>query len=167
MREKMDGEGIVFQSPKMGDHITFISPFRASELEIQWLAAGLSFCKAFHNADVPRCVATSERLHFFRNEDVDALVVRITVNQQLRDIVEQWRSKLPKTNEWVYPPDSYLFNAHATVAEGKKLFNHIAGLGGAEKAFKEIAAMNKIVVPIDYPIIWEKTANRQWKPVHF
>jgi hypothetical protein len=153
--------GIPFERPKLGRHITFIPPFRATEEEVCWLAAGLEVCQTFFYYGDNVALMSGDRLDFFRNEK-DALVVRLRANPSIRDLVTRFRAWIPQKTEWLYPPENYSVNFHATVGEAVGLYDAIIDKGGVAYFFRELEFPYPVI--LQAPLLYRK-GEQGWHPV--
>lgn len=160
---RLTSANIAFTLPKIGKHITFVPPFLASELEMRWLAAGLECAKTFYSPEGLPVLTRGVALDFFKDEKsgVDALIIRLSISQQVMDLIERFRSKVPEHTEWVHPPASYLANLHATIAEGEGLSRAVDAHGLNYKLFKGLNI--EAPVQLEPPMLFEKLTG-SWKP---
>ncbi len=155
------GKGISFERPKLGRHITFIPPFLATEEETAWLAAGLEVCHTFFFPGDNTTLMSGNKLDFFRNQK-DALIIRLRADKPIRALVERFRAWIPKKTEWLYQPESYQVNFHATVGEGKGLYQEIVKHGGTANLFKGINIVQPVT--LEAPLLYKK-GEEGWYPV--
>jgi 2'-5' RNA ligase len=123
IKRTLEGKGIRLRYPKLGTHITLIPPFRTDEDAAKLLAWGYNYN---HMMDIgipslshPGWLAQGTGYDFFRNEDVDAFIVRMSVGNLIAHAVEQWRAQIPQIASWVYPPEGHAYTPHVTVGKGK------------------------------------------------
>ena len=158
---RMREAGILYELPKIGRHITYIPPFYGTEDLSMGLAIGLELCKAFYASDIAPQIMQDGRLDFFRGE-TDSLVIRLKIEDVLRDLVERFRSRIPKNTRFVHPIASYFVNFHATIGEGIGLAQNIDTHGGLEKVFSEITTVYP--AHLEPPVLFEKKEH-SWIPV--
>lgn len=159
-QERLKQANISFAGPKLGKHITFVPPFKASEIEMHWLIAGLECAHTFHcSSGIPK-MTKGEELDFFTGEK-DALIIKVTAGENIRDLAERFRSNVPKHTEWVYAPKSYLVSFHATIAEGEGLRTAINDHGGVEGLFKGLHFQQPI--QLEPPKVFQKE-DGLWRP---
>lgn len=154
-------EGIPFERPKLGRHITFIPPFRATQEDMCWLAAGLEVCHTFFRPGEATTLMSGNKLDFFRN-DKDALVIRLRADKPIRELVGRFRAWIPQTTEWLYPPESYLVNFHATVGEAFGLYRAITERGGVAHLVGAINVVQPVM--LQAPLLYQK-GEQGWHPV--
>lgn len=153
IERRLKEAGIHFTAPKIGKHITFAPPFKATDIEMHWLTAGLECAHEFYSSDGTPKMAKGKSLDFFSG-DVDPLIIRIASGKNIRDLAERFRSKVPEHTEWIYPPASYLVNFHATIAEAKGLRLAIDTHGGTGKLFKGLNVEQP--VQLEPPKVFQK-----------
>lgn len=158
--KRLTKAGIPFSRPKIGRHITFVPPFKASELEMRWLAAGLESAQTFYSEQGEQRMVQGTSVDFFEGEP-EALVIRLGTHDSLKNFVERFRSKIPEHTEWLYPPENYLVNFHATIAEADDLSQSIEKEGGVPTLFRGIKFNQP--APLQPPLLFEKLQG-SWRP---
>ena len=157
---------VIFSVPSMGDHMTILPPFDADENEIKLLAAGLEMCNLFSSDINPKNTVVHDGFSFFRNEGSDALVLRLKISRDAIETVERWRAKLSETHHWKFPPESFLVNAHATVGEGKDLYEAVETLPKRENLSRLLGTTFGDPLPV--PVVVRKdTTIKKWVPVRY
>jgi len=154
-------KNIPIQRPKLGWHITFIPPFEATKDEACWLAAGLEVCHTFFSHVDAKGLMRGKSFGFFSGKK-DALVIRMSSNKAIRDLVARFRSQIPKQTNWVYPPESYIANFHATIGEAEHLGQAVLSKGGESKLFGHINIVHPAL--LESPLLYEKEESG-WHPV--
>ncbi len=159
IREKLITYSIPHRIPSLNWHITYVSPFLATELEMEWLTLGLELGKTSENL---KHLSRTTQIDFFKNNEEDALVLRIDTSTKLKQIVERTRIKIEKLTDLKYPPASFQVNFHATIAEAPDLFRNIARSGGSDVLFGD--SRIKTVVHLPYPTVMQKK-KIGWVPI--
>lgn len=156
---------IDFRKPKLGLHVTVIPPFRAENAQL--IALGLQMMCALHSQKKEKMVMEIGAEHFFENDDCFAVVFKTSINDLFKERVTEWRAGFGRMFSWVYPPESYFYNPHLTIAEcspqiQKDYRQRLRDVGWE-------AAMGKFsetTIPLAAPHVFEKGADG-WKPVFF
>lgn len=170
--KRLAANNINFTRPKIGKHITFIPPFFAAEHEMCWIAVGLEVAKAFYSDTGTPVMVKGKEIDFYRGEGADALVLKLETSPVIRDLVKHIRSIVPKYTQWKYPPESYLENFHATIAEGQGLASVVESHGvkeGAKGGLLLFDGMRSdIHARLEPPTLVEKTSTgwQQWRVVN-
>lgn len=160
-QKRLRQANISFTEPKLGKHITFAPPFKAVELEMHWLIAGLECAHTFHCSNGVPKMAKGGGLDFFIGEKTDALIVQVIAGEKIKDFAERFRSNIPKHTKWVYPPETYLVNFHATIGEGEDLRKAINDHGGIKEIFKGLNFQQPI--QLEPPKVFQKE-DGLWRP---
>ncbi len=166
MREKLRKNKISFDEPKLGDHISWLSPFFATEDFAEGFAKGLRFCKLFENGVSVATVRTKE----CRYLDIDkrACVVVLEPGEVMRNVVEDLRVSI-SAERWKYLPDRFTLLMHATAAvtpkEQPSFYEKIMELPPKERPDDEVSPISLHIPTI---FLNRKDPNTgKWSPVHF
>lgn len=167
VRDTLERHGIKVERPKMGYHVTAISPFRASEEAAKLAAWALDYWDAALISNISGDIhlgAFGTKFDFFRNDKTDTLVVRLEVDKVLGRAIERGRKKIPDIAEWIYPPENYDFNAHVTIGEGKDIYAPVNDLLTRDVIPSRIAST--MILRLEPPKVLRKNeASRKWEPV--
>lgn len=159
LREKLIHHSIPHHIPSLNWHITYVSPFLATELEMEWLVLGLELGRTEQNLNF---LSKTTYIDFFKNKDTDALVLRIESSQKLRETIERARIKIEKLTDLKFMPTSFQVNFHATIAEAPKLLKHIEEAGGVPNLFGDARISTTVHLP--NPTVMQKKSEG-WVPV--
>lgn len=166
MREKLRKNKISFNEPKLGDHISWLSPFFATEDFAEGFAKGLRFCKLFENGLSVATVRTKECRYLDR--DRRACVIVLEPSEIMREVVEDLRVSIPP-ERWKYPPDRFTLLMHATAAitpkEQPSFYEKIMELPKEERPDDEVSPIS-----LHIPTIFlnrKDSATGSWSPVPF
>ncbi len=160
LREKLIAHSVPHRIPSLNWHITYVSPFLATELEMEWLTLGLELGKTSENLEF---LSKTTQIDFFQNANKDdALVLRIETDIALKQVVERARVKIEKITDLKYAPTSFQVNFHATIAEAPNLFRNIAQCGGPDILFGDLKIAT--VVHLPYPTVMQKK-KVGWVPI--
>lgn len=119
--------------PKLGDHTTLLPPFRAHPDEMRNFLMGLNISRALYGDDSKtEFLAETQGIHFFRNPESDACVVKILLPKNYHAMIAECRKELSRFNEWVFPIYGDDYHPHTCVLEGpglyEDLYPHLAEL---------------------------------------
>lgn len=164
----LDKYGIDARTPKIGHHVTLIPPFRTTEAAAKLLAWGLDYWDTVRLGGVEgydrNFGAIAIGFDFFRNEKEDAFIIRLRVDGYLMRAVERGRKKIPEIAEWIYPIESYDFNPHLTVVEGKGVADKVEKLLSSGKLPKHY--VQGFSLRFEVPQVLRKNElMRRWEPV--
>ncbi len=111
--------------PKLGDHTTLLPPFRAHPDEMRQFSMGLNIARALYGEGDGKNIAETQNIKFFRNQGVDACVVRILLPPKYHSMIEECRKQLSRFNEWVFPLHGSTYEPHICVLEGPGLYEDL------------------------------------------
>ncbi len=166
MREKLRKNNILFEEPKLGDHISWLPPFFATEDFAEGFAKGLRFCKLYENGLSVATVQTKECRYL--DHDKRACVIVLEPSKIMREVIEDLRVSI-SPERWKYPPDRFTLLMHATAAvtsKGKPSFyGDIMELPEEERPDEAVSPISLHIPTIFMNRKDPKTGN--WSPVHF
>ena len=167
LRSILDKNRITTTSPKLGNHVTLIPPFRTTEAAAKLLAWGLDYWDTVRLGSVQEhdkyfgAIATG--FEFFEGDEGDAFIVQLRVDSHLTRAVERGRKKIPEIAEWVHIKN-YDFNPHITVAEGKGLAESVRRLISTGKLPRHY--MDSFSISFEVPRVFRKNLlMHRWEPV--
>lgn len=165
IRETLRTNNISFKRPKLGDHVTYVAPFHLEEGVARWIAKSLHIGNVFAS-ESDHCLAKIDSCGFL-GEKGEAFALMVETTRDFRRMVDYLRTSIPY-GDWVYPPDRFALNAHATIAEAadsmSSFKNEIEEIGTS--TFSQIVPFGTLV-RFDPPKIYEKQEDGKWAPVHF
>lgn len=152
--------------PKLNWHITHVTPFQATEDEIKWFALGLTIGEAMSKmgSSLARShsMMTRETFDFYENPEEDALILRLAIQEEFRDVVSRARVLIHGMTNMNFPPKSFDVNFHVTVAQGKGLRKNIESEPRMMHVLKDINPL--ISTGFNFPVITRKE-EECWVPV--
>ena len=154
--------GIACSRPRIGYHVTCATPFLQTDDMIRSVALGIEFASGEYDKSKWASGALNKGLDFFVGEASDALVLRLEASREIRDLVERLRSKLGETTDWVYPPESYHVNFHATIGEAHNLQKQIRERDYLARLSERAMATSQF--DLEIPAIYKK-ASSSWQLV--
>lgn len=113
-------------TPKLGNHLTLLPPFRAHPDEMRQFSMGLEIAQALYEDGGAKRFAETHGLDFFRNPGSDALVVKVLLPRNYHVLIEACRKQLSRFNEWVFPVLGGSYAPHICILEGKNLYTDLS-----------------------------------------
>jgi hypothetical protein len=163
---------IVSKAPKMGEHLTILPPFEASEDEAGMLSLGIGIMRQLveHNYN-GFIIPTFQKEDFFENATTSTVVLRYSVNDRFKEMVSSWRMRFGERFTYVYPPESFFFNPHITIAEcpqitKKEILSQISSTGNRTMWERLITSIKQTNVYLSNLRVMQKTSHG-WVPVSF
>ena len=111
--------------PKLGDHTTLLPPFRAHPDEMRQFSMGLNIAHALYGEEDGKNFAETQNIEFFRNQGIDACVVKILLPPKYHSMIDECRKQLSRFNEWVFPLEGSTYKPHICVLEGPGLYEDL------------------------------------------
>lgn len=164
----LERNGVKLELPKLGFHISAITPFRASEETarlVAWMCDywDTTILTTLQESD-RQFSAYGTKFDFFRSPDKDAFIIRLKMNEVLGRAIERGRKKIPDIAEYVYPPVNYDFNPHITIGEGQGVYEPIAEL--IERGVIKPTIASNLIVRMEPPKVLRKNGRvAGWSPV--
>lgn len=159
--ERLLEKEIPHRQPKLKWHSTYITPFKALPSEVACFVIGLEI-GSFERESYG--IARITGFDFFKNMEMDALILHLDISPELRRLIERARILIEECMDMKFPPQSFQVNMHVTIAEGKDLFQHIKRHGGVDTLFKDLQTLTAINLAI--PVIHRKSDDgKYWVPV--
>lgn len=168
VQDTLERHCISARRPKLGYHITAISPFRTTEKGARLVAWAFDYWDSVMLSAVPEREAHfgafGIKFDFFRNPDEDAFVIRLHMDPVLSRAIERGRKKISEIAEWVYVPENYDFNPHVTIAKGKGIFSPISDLIN-HGTIQQRTAQNLIVRLEPPKVLRRHEPSGRWEPI--
>ncbi len=161
-REKLGKEGILYKVPKLKGHITHVTPFQATPLEMCWFSLGLSIGAETFSHNGPARIARTTTFDFFEGKDGVSFIIRMEVDEDFRAMISRSRAIVQQLTNMVFPPESFQANFHATISEEIPIKQYRKKEDFWKRLCAEYTAT--IATHLQFPTIFSKE-NGYWAPV--
>ncbi len=81
IRRELVNKEIPHQTPKLQWHVTHITPFEATPVEISWLSLGLKVGASMFSHNGPSRLVRTTHLDLFEDNDTCSLVIRLEIDE--------------------------------------------------------------------------------------
>lgn len=162
VRRKLVGKGVPHHVPKLNWHITHVTPFEATPVEVTWFSLGLAVGTALFSHVSPKRLVRTTCFDFYENEKELVLILRLEIDEDFRTMISKTRSIIQHLTKVKFPPKSFQPNFHATIAEGLPLWSFKQREEFLEKLKREQSVAT--VTNLQLPNIFMK-GDGHWIPV--
>ncbi len=156
-------KGVPHQIPKLGWHLTHITPFEATQVETVWFLLGLLFGSTLYSHSNPRRIIRTTGFDFFDGpNESKSLVLRLETDEDFREKISHCRSVIQQLTSVRFPAKNFQANFHVTVAE----WIPPGAITRRRKLWKQILESHKvpIVTEVEPPKLYMKEPDA-WVPV--